>query len=167
MSTHVVITVRHAKASHHAPGLDKDRPLTDAGVTQARELGKMLANHLQDLDIAFVSPAVRAQQTWENLAAGAGVDPNVPVSTEPVIYDGSPSQIAEMVLTKSPGTKSIVVGHEPTISTLAYSLVDEGGSKVEYGVPTGSAAIISADLPWDQWHVHCAKLVDFIHAPHH
>lgn len=166
MLTRTLIAVRHAEAAPHSRGGDRSRPLTRRGALQARELGGRLAEFLGRADQVFLSPALRAQQTWESMLAGAGVTlASTPwPSEEEIVYDGSPDQIARRVLSVVTGPGLVIVGHEPTISALAFNLASIGGASVlEYGMPTGSAAVLQSDLPWDQWRGHVASLVDFVH----
>lgn len=168
MPAHIVITTRHAEAASHALGNDSARPLTKDGVAQARALGQRLASALSELDTVFVSPAVRAQETWENMAQGAGLtgtgQPRV--CTAEVIYDGSPEQILALILRESTGRSTMVVGHEPTISALAFNLVRPGEAKeIEWGMPTGSSVIVEYDAEWGAWHDGCATLTEFIRVP--
>ena len=169
MSTHRVVIVRHAKAVSYSPGTDDKRPLADSGRTQAQELGRRLAKVIQAADNVFVSPALRAQETWQNLAKGAGLtEETMPtVQTDEVIYSGSPMEMMEAVRMGSNGTTSILVGHEPTVSSLAVLLTKEGqASEVEMGMPTGSAAVVEWERDWKEWHSHCAILADFVHVRH-
>ncbi|WRS29835.1 histidine phosphatase family protein [Actinomycetaceae bacterium MB13-C1-2] len=168
MPKHTLIIVRHAKAQDYASGTDDKRALTNAGKVQARKLGIALRSALAGLDDAFISPATRARQTWEALSSGSGVDPaTVNIHVEPVIYSASPSQIWDAVRIESTGTTSIVVGHEPTVSELARRLLKEDeDSPVSWGMPTGSAIVISSDRDWNEWHPHCADLEGFEHVSH-
>ena len=169
MSTHRVVIVRHAKAVSYSPGTDAKRPLADSGRAQAQELGRKLSAVIKSADTVFVSPALRAQETWQNMAKGAGLtEETMPeVITDEVIYSGSSMQMMEALRMGSNGTTSILVGHEPTVSSLAVLLTKEGqASEVEMGMPTGSAAIVEWDRDWKEWHSHCAILADFVHVRH-
>lgn len=169
MSMHKVILVRHAKAAATSPGTDEKRPLSAAGREQARALGAKLRSEIHQLDEVFVSPALRAQQTWEEMAQGAGLPEGVPphVHTEDIIYDGSSPQILDLVRGKSKGYASMVVGHEPTISSTAVLAVVEGeAGEVEWGMSTGSAAIVEYDGDWGKWKDHVATLATFVHVSH-
>ena len=90
MSTHTVIMTRHAKAKSTAPGTDDMRPLSDAGLEQAKELGEKLADKIREVDTVFVSPALRAEQTWGAMAEGAGLaEGDMPRVRKPdVLYSG-------------------------------------------------------------------------------
>lgn len=168
MSQHTVVVVRHAKSESLSGGSDETRELTDAGRAQARELGKKLGELLREADTVFVSQAARANQTWEQMAEGAGVDADkVRVRTDKVIYSGDAMQIWEAVRLESTGFTSVVIGHEPTISEVANLLLKEDvDSPVAAGMPTGSAVVVEWGKNWKEWHSHCADLADFVHVDH-
>lgn len=169
MSKHTLTLVRHCQASSYSRGSDRERPLSEAGITQAEKLGHQMRDLIVSLDVALVSPALRAQQTWEAMARGAGLtEANMPVvETEEQIYSGASMQILEAVRMGATGYNVMVVGHEPTISGAVSLLVEEGGdSNVGLGMSTGSAAVVEADKNWHEWHSHVAELVDFVHVSH-
>ena len=61
--------VRHAKSSWSDPALpDKERPLTERGMSDARKAGKHLANRDANPDLILSSPARRALATAEVVA---------------------------------------------------------------------------------------------------
>ncbi len=166
MSTHTLILVRHAKANHSAEGGDQQRSLSDAGKIQAQKLGESLKAHLEQVDTVLLSPAVRAQETWQEMAQGAGLtEATMPkVKVRDVIYSGSPEQLLETVRLESEKETSLLVGHEPTISGLATQVVKEGGAgEVQTGMPTGSAVFVTASKDWKEWHSHVGTIEDFVH----
>ena len=168
MTTHTVILTRHAKAASTAPGTDDKRPLSDLGVAQAKELGVKLSDKIKEVDTVFVSPALRAQQTWDAMAEGAGLaQADMPrVRVDQVLYSGSPEQILQAVRLESTGYSSLVIGHEPTISATAVLMVREGeASEVQWGMPTGSAVILEWSRNWKEWHSHVATITDLVHVP--
>ncbi len=168
MSNHTLVIVRHAKAQQTAAPGDQARQVSNAGLVQAQKLGEQLADTLAHLNTVFVSQAVRAQQTWEAIAAGAGIDPSsVRVRTDEVIYAGKPTAIWESIRLGSQGYTSLVIGHEPTISEVANLLLKEDvESPVANGMPTGSAVILDWGRNWKEWHAHCADLQGFVHVSH-
>lgn len=168
MTAHNIILVRHAKAESTAAGTDDKRPLSDPGLVQAEKLGKELAEQIRKVDTVFVSPAVRAQQTWGAMAKGAGLDEDdLPrVRVDEVLYKGTPMQILQAVRLESTGYSSLVIGHEPTISATAVLFVKEGeADQIDRGMPTGSAVTVEWSRNWKEWHSHVAKITDFVHVP--
>ncbi len=168
MSKHTLVIVRHAKAQQGGAPSDQTRQLSNAGLVQAQKLGAELAETLAHVNTVFVSQALRAQQTWEAMAAGAGIDPSsVRVRTDEVIYSGDPEAIWEDVRLGSGGYTSLLIGHEPTISEVANLVLKEGvDNPVADGMPTGSAVILDWGKNWKEWHAHCADLADYVHVSH-
>ena len=60
-----LILLRHAKSDWSGSAPDFDRPLAERGRAQAPLAGRWLANHVDRIDLAIVSPAERARETWE------------------------------------------------------------------------------------------------------
>ena len=66
-----LMLLRHAKTASAEPGEnDRDRKLTARGRADAPVIGAYMAHHRLVPDLALVSPAVRAVETWD-LVAGA------------------------------------------------------------------------------------------------
>ena len=60
-----LMLLRHAKTERAVPGKrDRDRKLTKRGHTDARAIGAYMAQHGLVSDLALVSPATRARETW-------------------------------------------------------------------------------------------------------
>src|ERR1700761_7495125 len=61
-----LMLLRHAKTENDAPsGGDQDRRLDNRGRHDAAEIGGWIGRNPPFPDLALVSPAVRALQTWE------------------------------------------------------------------------------------------------------
>ena len=69
---HTLFLMRHAQPASHAPGGDRERPLTDVGRRQAREVGTRLG--LRNVGHALVSDALRTRQTWDCLQLDCPVE---------------------------------------------------------------------------------------------
>lgn len=126
-----LVLVRHSKASRDAL-TDRERPLTDHGTRMAVDLGRQLAQRVRRPDLLLVSPATRAQQT------AAAMDLSLRAAstrTEEDIYSGGAGGwlAALQRLPDSLGTV-VVVGHEPTVSGLAYALHGCPGAEPATGV---------------------------------
>lgn len=131
-----LIVVRHAKSDWSTDLPDHERPLAPRGRRQAPLTGAWLAGHLPDIDLAVVSPATRAQQTWALVADCLHSRPPVRVSEE--LYSGT----AWDVVTGLDASLSTValVGHNPDLEDLVSSLT---GRRI--ALPTSALAVI--DLP--------------------
>ena len=63
-----IFIMRHGEAQNFAPS-DAERPLTTRGELESKQMANQLAPHLgEKLDIVWVSPYLRAQQTWQVMA---------------------------------------------------------------------------------------------------
>ena len=75
MPEHTLILLRHAKSDWSGDEPDKHRPLAKRGHRQAPEAGQWLAANVDRIDLAVVSPAIRARTTWELASAELGSSP--------------------------------------------------------------------------------------------
>jgi phosphohistidine phosphatase len=97
-----------------------------------------------------VSPAARAAQTWDAMAA---VFPGARVEETPELYEISSGEI--LALARSEGARAgtvMVVGHNPGLGQLAAWLAQEapGGTarvRLAEGFPTAAAAVIAFSPP--------------------
>ena len=122
-----LMLLRHAKTESESPsGRDQDRRLDERGRRDAADIGGWISRHPPCPDIVLVSPAVRAQQTW-NLAAEAMQDhaPQPRSETVADLYGADPAQLLQIVRMASATdpTQLMLVGHNPTLSELVSLLV--------------------------------------------
>jgi len=127
--------VRHAQAGYGRG--DHGRPLTPAGVRQARELGALLVKEGVEVELILHSTATRAEQTAEQLGQSY---PDAQLLPEDELYHCSPERLLRLVEEYAPvgGKAILVVGHEPIISMTAQ-LVAPDNASVPYGVATATA----------------------------
>ena len=139
-----LILLRHGKAEAEAPsGQDFDRPLTGRGRSDVALVARQLAENGQSPDLALVSPAARAKETWE---AAASFFPDAQVEWAPALYHIDPAGILELAKAQRARTV-MVVGHNPGLGELAAHLARKVGPVDFPGFPTGAAAIIRFDGP--------------------
>ncbi len=134
-------------------GDDEQRPLTEAGQVQAREVAQGLRALLPKLDAIWTSPLMRARQTAEILS-------EVYAAGEPVLEpclapDHAPSRL-EMRLRECRRSASLaLVGHRPDLEFLATWMIagvsepalrlkKSGAALVEFsnGVACGRGALL-------------------------
>ncbi len=148
---HRLILMRHAKTERAAAsGLDRDRALTDRGLSDAALIGRVLAEKALRPDLALVSPATRTRQSWDAVQEAFG---DVEVRIEPRLYDASPDTIRRLVQDVEDQTGCLLVmGHNPGIHTLAYDYLTESAAspaildRFAGGFPTGAAAVFEVDV---------------------
>jgi phosphohistidine phosphatase len=141
-----LILLRHGKAEANAPsGRDFDRALTERG----RRDGLLVAQALVEAgftpDVAIVSPAARAQQTWE---AAAEAFPGTPAVFVQALYNAEPDVLLAEAEDKGRDYGAVlIVAHNPGLHQLAATLAQRcqhasDRSKLNLGLPTGAAAAI-------------------------
>jgi phosphohistidine phosphatase len=165
-----LMLLRHAKTETDAPsGQDQDRRLDNRGRSDAAEIGSWIARHPPFPDLALVSPAVRAHQTWE--IAWEAMKPRVPepeVEFLPELYGAEPTQLLHTVrMAEAADPKRLlVVGHNPGMHELALMLAG-GGDKaarkaLEDNLPTAGLAVLDFEIDdWSDVAFRRGKLVRF------
>ena len=161
-----LMLLRHAKTERAAPGeSDRDRKLTKRGRADAPVIGAYMARHGLVPDLALVSPAARARETWTLLAACFGKTPKT--VEEERIYNAGPGQLMELVAATRAARSLLVVGHNPGIHDFAVQLIASGDvearERVTEKLPTSGLVVI--DLAFDDWsrlHERAGRLERFI-----
>lgn len=145
-----LILMRHGEAERQAPGLgDFDRGLTADGRTESRLIGKALAKAGLSPDLALVSPARRALETWQ---AAAEAFPRATERQDPSLYAASAVRLAAVVRDAAPaGDIVMMVGHNPGIHQYAIHLAIQAGATEARAkplferFPTATAAVFAMD----------------------
>lgn len=160
-----LVVVRHAKAESSAPS-DAERSLEPSGREDSLAGGRWLAGQGLRPDHALVSDARRARETWAGLAEGGGWDLTPEVSR--LLYSAEPDTVLDL-LREAPEdvTTVVVVGHNPTMATLA-SLLDDGtgddATATELtagGFPPCSLAVFEYAGAWSDLELTSATLTSF------
>jgi phosphohistidine phosphatase len=166
-----LMLLRHAKTETEAPsGRDQDRRLDDRGRRDAAEIGGWIGRHPPFPDLVLVSPAVRAQQTWE-IAREAMKDlaPSPEVEFLPELYGADPTQFLQSIRTASVAdpARLMLVGHNPGMHELALTLTGSGDAAartaIEGNLPTSGLAIFDFAIDdWNEVAFRRGKLVLFV-----
>jgi phosphohistidine phosphatase len=141
---HTLVLVRHAKSDWSANAPDLERPLNKRGKRQAPESGQWLAEHLQPIELAVVSPAQRARSTWDLVAAELSDPPPITVDERAYTFDARGLLPIIHELSDDLGTVALV-GHNPAMEELASQLT---GAWV--AMPTSCVAVIGLPGPWSE-----------------
>jgi phosphohistidine phosphatase len=140
----VLYLLRHAKSSWGDPSLaDFDRPLNERG----RGATPLVAGFMRERGIrpglVDTTPAVRARQTAELVAAAAGLD--APVSFDERIYEAHPLDLLKVVReADESAAELLLVGHNPGLEELIERLTGE-----RERLPT--AALVRVELQVEGW----------------
>lgn len=161
---HTLVLIRHAKTKKTHPLGDHARELADRGVVDGQALGRWLEAEQLLAGLVLTSTATRTRQTTEQLLIGAGVR-DVEVRAERALYDGGSGAVLRGVREAPEDAQTVwVVGHEPTMSTLALALADETLSSAEAldaineHFATAAAAVLRCEGPWPDLAPGTARL---------
>jgi phosphohistidine phosphatase len=161
-----LMLLRHAKTERAKPGeRDRDRKLMKRGRADVPIIGAYMAHHALSPDLALVSPAARAQETWDLLAAAFNKVPRV--ETDDRLYNASPQKLFEIVGAPRKVRKLLVVGHNPSLHEFALQLIASGEvdarEQLREKLPTSGLVVM--DLAIDDWRLarpHAARLERFV-----
>ncbi|SDS85782.1 SixA phosphatase family protein [Actinopolymorpha singaporensis] len=163
-----LLLLRHGKAESPLGLADADRPLADRGRAQAGYAGRQARERGIVPDLAIVSPALRTRQTWSEFADAmgasakpqpevevdmAGPEVEVEVDVDRRVYDNTVDDLLD-VLTEAPDEVRtlLVVGHNPSIASLA-AVLDDGSPGADRhgladGYPTGTLTVFDVAGSW-------------------
>jgi phosphohistidine phosphatase len=120
-----LMLLRHAKADRPSGIGDHERPLTDRGRTDSARMGAYMAAAGLVPDLAIVSSARRAQETWTLARPAFAAD--IVQRDDRRIYEASAAAIAKAIGETGAETSSLLlVGHNPGFHQLALELVGGG-----------------------------------------
>jgi len=156
--------MRHAKAEQ-AGATDFERHLSQRGHADAAEAGRWLAARGVEPELALVSAAVRTQETWDSLVEGAGwdLDPEL----DEGLYSAGTQAALDLLRDVDDGITSVImVGHNPTMASLAAVLDDgegdeEAGNELAMGYPTSALTVFEYDGRWSDLDEASASVVAF------
>ena len=140
---HTLFLMRHAQPASHTPGGDRERPLTDVGRRQAREVGMRLG--LRNVGHALVSDALRTPQTWDCLQLDCPVE-----FMRALYYCGTDTMRQRIAEIGDEVDNLLVIAHAPTIPGLAAQLAAMSGAEDEVGCwyPPATLTEVEVDGTW-------------------
>ena len=149
-----LILLRHGKAESVAEsGGDFERGLTERGRRDAALIGRVLADAGITPDLALVSAARRARETWEEASPAF---PHARCESSRLLYLASSEQLAHMAATATePVNCLIIVGHNPGLHDFALALYGRQSppgppdNPLIGAFPTAAAAVFRIDLSGD------------------
>ena len=145
-----LILMRHAEAERtSASGGDRERPLSARGRSDAAAMGRTLSARGFRPDLALVSPATRARQTWDLVHDAMG---DVEVREDAPLYNGSAETLRRLIDASADAAGCLlVVAHNPGVHLLAVEyLVESAASpaaldRMSGGFSPGAAAVFTID----------------------
>ncbi|GAA2993043.1 SixA phosphatase family protein [Actinokineospora diospyrosa] len=132
-----LVVLRHAKSAWPEGVPDYRRPLNDRGRRDAPAVGKWLADHVDAIDLALVSPATRTRQTWELAAAQLADIP--PTTFDEQLYgEGADSILAVLRAVPDTAKTVLLIGHNPDLEDVVETLT---GTRPEF--KTSALAVLT------------------------
>lgn len=153
-----IYIMRHGEAENFAAS-DAERPLTARGIAQSQQMATLLASHLNgELDRVWVSPYLRAQQTWQAMADSLPSPTRVD-SVEDITPYGDAETVAEyiqaIIETEQPQSL-LLISHLPLVGYLTAELVagiqppmflTSAIAAIEYDPQTGTSSLLWQQQP--------------------
>lgn len=161
-----LLLLRHAKSSWDDPMLDDfNRPLAPRGRKAAPRMGAEISARGWQPDLALVSTAVRAKQTWDLVSPMLHEVPETLFDRQ--IYLAPPATILALLKGAPAAGTVIVIGHNPGMEMLASLLVGPGSDgyalqTMSEKYPTAALARFEFDGSWAGLAPAGAQLTHFI-----
>ena len=116
--------VRHTNKAEKKQGQDDyDRELSQKGLDQARQIASNLSRTISSTDLIVSSPAIRTKQTAEIFAEV--LEYNKSIMYNEVLYMAFVNELIETIsYTFDTVENMILIGHNPSLTALAITLVD-------------------------------------------
>lgn len=164
MAKRTLILMRHAKSSWESDVDDMHRPLSNRGRRDAEAAGRELVERGLTVDVALVSPAARARETWEGVKAG-GVTAGEERTADAVYHRTADDIVAAIREVDGRARTVIVIGHSPTIPEAVDLVAERGPTKDWFALdtkyPTSGTAIVELDAEWADVGDELGSLVAF------
>lgn len=140
-----LVLVRHAKTEPGGPGVaDAERQLTERGHRDAAIAGDWLAAHGPAPDLALVSTAERARQTWSNLSDHLVTAPRSAILRDLYL---APAERILSILQRADEEVVLIVGHNDGLANFARAIVKQPPAHQRFGrYPTGALSVIVFDV---------------------
>jgi phosphohistidine phosphatase len=160
-----LLLMRHAKSAYPPNVADHDRPLAPRGIREAGLAGDWLRANAPGIDAVLCSTATRTRQTL----AQTGID--APVRYCERLYGATPGMMIDEINEVADSVNTLlVVGHEPTMSSVSIGLAssddpnDTALQRISEKFPTSAIALLTVVGEWKSVELNCATLVEF-HVP--
>ena len=140
-----LMLLRHAKSDWTTHLRDIDRPLNARGRDAAARIGAYMAASDLVPDLALVSSAARARETWALLSGCLHTMPAVRFDAR--IYEAAPQTIFSVIKEAPASARALlVIGHNPGLQSLAFALIGSGDAEARMRLtekfPTAGLAVI-------------------------
>ncbi|MCL1125670.1 phosphohistidine phosphatase SixA [Shewanella surugensis] len=153
--------MRHGEAGYQAHS-DKERTLTDAGRFQTAMMSHWLVRSVTHFDLVLVSPYVRAQQTWQEVAQHFA-EPNEWIVLEELTPSNNASDTLDVVLAYAEQYEAenvLVIAHMPLLGYLVHAMLPhiEPPLFTTSGITLIEKSHESTFLVWQESPHSCCKI---------
>ena len=151
--------IRHAKAEDPMSyASDLDRPLTEKGQKDAKQMARVLSNLEPAVDWWISSPAVRTRETTQILADYLNYTKHKVWETG--VYAAEVDTLLEILREQPQEAEHIaLVGHNPGLEELIVGLCAGSSRHLNLRLPTCALAHLELQIfRWDQIRWGCAQL---------
>lgn len=161
-----LVLLRHAKSAWPQGVADHERPLAARGQRAAPLVGRWLRGAGQLPDAVLCSTARRTRETWQLVREQLGTDP--PAVFDEQLYGAGPSEALELIHGVGPACRTLlVVGHEPAVPELAWTLPRCDAypvllERMRGKFPTAAVAVVEFTGSWQQLEPGSGGLIYFI-----
>lgn len=143
-----LMLLRHAKAGRPGGAGDHERPLAERGREDGARMGRYMAAEGLLPDLAVVSSARRAQETWSHVCPAFAR--GVALRSDRRIYEAPAGTILEVIGDTGPGVAALLlVGHNPGFHDLALRLAGKGKQadldRLHQEYPTAGLVVVDFD----------------------
>lgn len=150
MTVRTLVLLRHAKAKQPTGESDANRALTARGHADSAAAGAWLRAQGWYPGRVLCSPSRRTRETWQGVRVALGPDAaETTLVLDPALYDGGARDILKVIRRTDPEIDVLlVIGHNPTISTLSAAL--DPGDGPDEGLRTAGLAVHRVDGAWTE-----------------
>jgi phosphohistidine phosphatase len=110
---------------------DRERPLSPAGVAQAKAAAKVIKRLGLNFDLIVASPKRRAHQTAALIAEGIRYPHSDILTSEAILPDQLPQDLLDLLQKEATESQILVIGHMPQLAKLARELMQGGELLIE------------------------------------
>ena len=110
---------------------NSERPLSPAGIDQAKAAAKGIKRLGLNFDLIVASPKRRAHQTAALIAEGIRYPHSDILTTEAVLPDQLPQELLDLLQKEPAESQILVIGHQPQLAKLARQLMQGGELLIE------------------------------------
>jgi phosphohistidine phosphatase len=160
-----LLLFRHAEAEPPR-SVDRERPLTAAGRQAAARVGAYLAETKTRIDLALISDAVRARETWEAAALAFGAKPHARVVGR--LYQAARRDVMDLAREAPDSARNVLIlAHNPALGEFAAQFAGSGDpealARILRGFPPAGLAMFDVETDeWRQLRWHSGALERFL-----